>query len=126
MKNIFLDTNILMDIAENRKKIEFDLSQCISYISPLSLHILCYTFKKKIPNAQIIDITSEFNLISLSDKITKVALLGPTTDFEDNVQLHSATEADADYFITEDKGLLKIKFFGKTQIVNPNEIIEVF
>lgn len=33
-------------------------------------------------------------------------------------QLHSAAEAECDYFLTSDKKLLAMKFFGKTRIVS--------
>lgn len=46
------------------------------------------------------------------------ALEGPTVDFEDNTQLHSAAEAECDYFLTNDEKLLKMKFFGKTRLTN--------
>lgn len=45
-------------------------------------------------------------------------LSGPTVDFEDNVQLHSAAEAECEIFLTEDKKLLKLGFFGKTHVVS--------
>lgn len=37
-------------------------------------------------------------------------------NLEDNIQLHSAAEAECDFFLTSDDKLLKIKFFGKTEI----------
>jgi len=58
------------------------------------------------------------HLISLTDKIIDKALLGPTKDLEDNIQLHSAVEADCDIFLTNDKALLKMGYFGKTKIVD--------
>lgn len=42
----------------------------------------------------------------------------PTSDLEDNIQLHSAAEADCDYFLTSDKKLLAMIYFGKTKIVS--------
>lgn len=60
---------------------------------------------------------SDFNIIDLDKDILDKALESPTKDLEDNIQLHSAAEAECDYFLTEDKGLLKMKFFGKTKIV---------
>jgi len=43
-------------------------------------------------------------------------MTGPTDDFEDNVQLHSAVMGDCDYFLTMDKKLIKMKYFGKMRI----------
>ena len=54
----------------------------------------------------------------LTDKILDLALEGPVDDLEDNIQLHSASEAECDVFLTNDKKLLKMKFFGKMRIVS--------
>ncbi len=56
------------------------------------------------------------NLINLSQDILDKALVGPTKDLEDNIQLHSAIKADCDIFLTYDTQLLKLGFFGKTKI----------
>lgn len=117
MARVFLDANILIDIVEKRKDLSIsDFKGHEVYISPLSIHISFYVKKKKIPFPRLIYILSDINIVPLSVKITENALLGPTTDFEDNVQLHSGTEAECELFLTNDKKLLDMKFFGKTQI----------
>ena len=63
----------------------------------------------------VLEQTNIFQIVEFSDTILKRALEGPTPDFEDNVQLHSAAEAECDLFLSEDKKLLELKFFGKTQ-----------
>lgn len=55
-------------------------------------------------------------MIDFSEDILDKALDGPSADLEDNIQLHSAAEAEADLFLTNDEGLLNLKFFGKTEI----------
>ena len=52
----------------------------------------------------------------MNEKIVDAALTGPTVDFEDNVQLHSAAEEDCNLFLTSDKKILAMKFFGKVKI----------
>lgn len=59
-----------------------------------------------------------FNFIGLEKKVLKNSLEGPTLDLEDNIHLHSAAEAECDYFLTLDKKLLSMKFFGKTRIIS--------
>ena len=54
----------------------------------------------------------------LTEYILDKALQGPTKDLEDNIQLHSAAEADCDFFITRDRQLLALGYFGKTKITN--------
>lgn len=117
MAKIFLDTNIYIDIIKKRQDRDLeDFQGQKLFISPLSVHILAYTYKYKIPDHEL-DVNKElFSLVSFDGTIAKKALVGPTNDFEDNVQLHSAAEADCDIFLTEDKKLLDMKFFGKVRI----------
>ncbi|MBI4226111.1 hypothetical protein HY612_03285 [Candidatus Roizmanbacteria bacterium] len=118
MAKIFLDTNIFIDFVEKRgKNIEDKLGQHDLVVSPLSIHILIYITKKKIPNEKLLKIINLFLIVDFNKVISKKALHGPTSDFEDNIQLHSAVAADCDYFLTSDRLLLKTKFFGKAQIV---------
>ena len=37
-------------------------------------------------------------------------------DFEDNVQLHCAAQANCDFFLTRDEKMLKLGFFGKVRL----------
>lgn len=118
MAKIFLDANIYIDVIKKRTDAQLeDFQNQDIFISPLSVHILTYTYKYKVPNSEL-DVNPElFNIVSLDNDIVKNALLGPTDDFEDNVQLHSAAKAQCDLFLTKDKKLLNLKFFGKTKII---------
>lgn len=117
MAKIFLDANILIDLVEKRGKITPDsFKDDETVISPLSIHIIMYVLKEKVPFSKLVRIIKPFSLIDFNEKICSLALLGPTNDFEDNVQLHSAAEAECDVFLTEDKKLLDMKFFGKVKI----------
>lgn len=123
MANIFLDTNKVIDIAIRKPKISREISGHQVYISPLSIHVLCYSQHIKIPNNQLTHFKNQYEIINLSDEILNKSLTGPTPDLEDNIQLHCAAEAECDYFLTSDEKLLKMKFFGKTQItitIKPN------
>lgn len=117
MEKVFLDVNVLIDLVEKRKELNpEDLSIYTVFISPLSVHILTYVTKQKVPSSKISDIIKPFYIVALDEDILNMALTGPTDDFEDNVHLHSAAEADSDLFLTSDQKLLKMKFFGKTKI----------
>lgn len=117
MAKVFIDTNILIDLVEERKSaINEHLDGHQLFISPLSFHILLYVTKQKIPYTKLNNIVADFHLIPFDNNITYRSLEGPTTDFEDNVQLLSASTAEADFFLTSDEKLLKLKFFGKMQI----------
>lgn len=118
MTRIFLDTNYFIDAIHRKpeKEVLSSLQNSIVYISPLSIHIYCYLFKLKIPNTIVSSQIEKFQVIELSEYIVKRSLEGPTIDFEDNIQLHSAAETECDMFLTEDKKLVGMKFFGKMKL----------
>ena len=120
MAKVFLDTNIFIDAIHRapEKQILETLEGNIICVSPLSFHIYCYTFKIKIPNKKTALQKEKFHLVVFSENILDKALGGPTTDLEDNIQLHSAAETDCNIFLTGDEKLLKMKFFGKVQILS--------
>lgn len=119
MARIFLDANIFIDLIEERGTISFDkLHGNELYISPLSLHILLYIAKIKLPSSKISKLIKLFVIIPLDEAISYKAVEGPLADFEDNLQLHSAAASECDYFLTNDNNLLDLRFFGKTKIVN--------
>jgi len=119
MSKVFLDTNLFIDLIYRRETDEFEyLNDHELFISPLSYHIFFYTQRLKVPNAKVNKGLSRFNFVDLGKKVLKNSLEGPTIDLEDNIQLHSAAEAECDYFLTLDKKLLSMKFFGKTRIIS--------
>lgn len=117
MLKIFLDANVFIDLVEKRKPVDRKkLLTQILFLSPLSIHILTYLYKYHMPDERLADVDKFFKLIPLTAGLAVKAIKGPTSDFEDNVQLNSAAEADCDIFLTSDLRLLKMKFFGKTEI----------
>lgn len=118
MANIFLDTNKVIDLIIRKPEIGLTFLDHHLFYSPLSAHILFYAEKLKVPATKANKALSKLGCVTLESKIIKRALLGPTNDLEDNIQLHSATEADCDLFLTHDKKLLKMGYFGKTKIVS--------
>lgn len=120
MANIFLDTNYFIDAIHRRpeKDIIDALEDHTCYTSTLSVHIYCYIFKIRIPDSVLTAQLQKFRLIIFSNDILQAALSGPTSDLEDNIQLHSAAEGECHYFLTRDKTLLKLAYFGKTRIAD--------
>lgn len=119
MAKVFLDTNIFIDLieAKGNKTLASVLDQHRVYISPLSIHILFYVEKKRVPNQNTNVTISQFEIVDLTKTLLEEkSLVGPTNDLEDNIQLQSAVEADCDYFLTNDKKLLKMGYFGKAKI----------
>lgn len=123
MGRIFLDANIVIDFLERKEKeTRRQLKLHTLFITPLSIHVLLYVMKQKIPYSKLEEIKQHFGVVELNESIMYSALAGPTNDFEDNVQLHSAAEAECDVFLTSDKKLQDMKFFGKTQITGPKNL----
>ena len=123
MAKIFLDTNYVIDALHRKpeKEILTSLEGSIVYLSPLSIHIYCYIFKNNQIKKQLLAQIEKFQFVDFSENIVTRALQGPTSDFEDNVQLHSAADADCDFFLTANKKLLAMKFFGKVSICDTKE-----
>ena len=116
MARVFLDTNFYIDITKRAKEKWMLLSGNLLFISPLSTHILFYARKLKVPDQEVNDLQEQFGIVPFTEHILDKALVGPTEDLEDNIQLHSAAEADCDLFLTSDRKLLSQKFFGKVRI----------
>lgn len=120
MGRVFLDTNLFIDAIHRHPEQEIlpSLEGYDIITSVLCVHIYCYAFHIKIPSAILASQLKKFILIDFDQKLLNKALEGPTSDLEDNIQLHSSAEADCDFFLTNDKNLLKMKFFGKAQILS--------
>ncbi len=116
MAKVYLDANIIFDLVIRKPSLGKSLINHQLFYSLLSAHILFYSFHIEVPSIDINKVLKKFQGVNLTKQIVDKALLGPTTDLEDNIQLHSATEADCEIFLTNDKKLLKMKFFGKTKI----------
>lgn len=120
MVKIFLDTNVFIDAIHRHPEQEVlsMLEDSTIFVSPLSVHIYCYIYKIKVLRSHLHHQIEKFELVDLNLNIYKKAISGPTNDFEDNVQLHSAIEVDCDIFLTHDKELLSLGYFGKTKITD--------
>ena len=118
MANIYLDANKVLDLAYRKTQVREELDRHHVFLSPLSIHILCYTGKRSLPDEDVNQFIDGFHIVDLTKDILEKSLSGPTSDLEDNIQLHSAAEAECDYFLTSDKRLLAMKFFGKTRIMS--------
>lgn len=71
------------------------------------------------PDLAFMNLTDFVQILNFTQDLALKALEGPTKDFEDNVQLHSARDAGCKIFYTRDSGLLKLGYFGAVQIKDP-------
>lgn len=118
MEKIFLDTNFVIDLAYRDPEKRATLDGKFVYISTLSIHILCYIKHLTVPDKHLEEFIDQFYVENFSENVLGFALHGPTNDLEDNIQLQSALKANCDYFLTEDKKLLKLGSIGKVRIIN--------
>lgn len=119
MAKVFLDTNYFIDFAERNKTDLFtSLEGNKLYISSFSILVLAYVYKYKIPNQKLKKLTEKIYITPINRSVLEPSYEGPTEDLEDNIQLLSAATSDCDIFLTNDKRILKMKFFGKTKILS--------
>jgi predicted nucleic acid-binding protein len=124
MDKVFLDANCLIDYAMLRDdgqliELLIDDQKCICI---LSLHILAYVGKYRLPDENFSGLLDFLDVFLISEEVMKSSMDGPTSDYEDNLQLNCAVENDCDVFITSDKKLLKLSFFGKMKIISPKDL----
>lgn len=103
MKNLFLDTNVVIDYLANRQPFSLDAAKLFQlaeegkvklYISALSYNNVHYILRQSLTNnatIKILDDLSEMSEIADVTKLTiKKALKSEFKDFEDAIQYYSA------------------------------------
>jgi predicted nucleic acid-binding protein len=111
--NVFLDTNILLDVLARREPYYTDSAQVWTlaetsriggYISALSMSNLFYLMSRmkgqKSARKALGVLRDIFNLVSLDAQITNQALDSDIKDFEDAIQFFSAIRVGATVLIT--------------------------
>jgi len=116
MKRIFLDTNILLDIIEERQPFlvasanVFDLGisgHVQMFASPLTFANCVYTARKNVGYMQAIhgmrQLKHYVRTALMDDAQVTLALESDTPDFEDTLQYEAAAAAKCDLIVTRDK-----------------------
>lgn len=116
MKKIFIDTNILLDVALHRndflKESAAVWADCESrkvqgFVSAISLNNMHYVLKKRIDPAAALEVVrlvlDIFSVVPLDESILRLAVDLPHKDFEDAIQTFSAIQAKADCIVTRDR-----------------------
>lgn len=117
MAKIFLDASVVIDIAHREIRDATLLTENACIVSALSVHILAYVGKYSCPAEGLRAFMQAVTVLPLDTLVLEGAIEGPTSDLEDNIQLHTARNAGCDYFITSDKTLLSLELFGQMKIV---------
>ena len=115
-KNIFIDTNILMDVFGKREPFEAAGTRILSlsedgeiqgYVSAISYNNLYYllrrTINRSIALKRLIDLRDIVRVVALDQQIINQAIDSEFADFEDAIQYFSALHAHADCIITRNK-----------------------
>jgi len=116
MKNIFLDTNIVLDLLAYRMPFYTEAAKLFSLADKekirLSISALCladsnYILSRQHPEMEVRKILRKFkvlvNVLPLDDKISDLALNSEFKDFEDAIQYFTAIENDQDIIITRNQ-----------------------
>ncbi len=122
MANIFLDANYFIRCSgisdEERLHV---IAGHTAFVSILTVHIYYYIRKVHVPDIASLQFFKNFTFVDVTTDHLERSLLGPTNDLEDNIQLHTASSKECDFFLTRDKALLKMKYFGKMKIAEETD-----
>jgi predicted nucleic acid-binding protein len=134
MKNLFLDTNIVLDLLAYRMPFYTEAAKLFSLADKkklkLSISSLCladshYILSRQKPEMEVRNILRKFKVLvivlPLDDKITDLALNSEFRDFEDAIQYYTAIENDQDLIITRNQQDFKA---GKIPVMTAGEFLK--
>lgn len=115
MNSIFLDTNVILDLIEDRKPFSHyaqyifsrkEANEVILYTSSLNFANMHYIISKKtnkeIALKTLIKLKTLIYLLPLTDKIIELSLVSNFTYFEDAIQYFTAIDNGINTIITRD------------------------
>jgi predicted nucleic acid-binding protein len=133
LKNVFIDTSVLMDVLIQREPFYMASAQVWSLaekgivcglISVISFNNIYYVVRKqknrRIAERTLVNLRDTFVPISLNKQILNQAIDAGFADFEDAIQYFSAVQGDADYLVSRNP-----KHFKNVDlpILSPDEFI---
>jgi predicted nucleic acid-binding protein len=134
MKNLFLDTNIILDLLAYRMPFYIEAAKLFSLADKkkirLSISSLCiadanYILSIQKPALEVRSVLRKFkvlvNVLPLNDKILDLSLNSEFRDFEDAIQYYTAIENDQDIIITRSQSDFKE---GKIPVMTAGEFIK--
>lgn len=133
---IFLDANILIDILLQRENYLIS-KKLLGYViqgnykaftTPAIIHITSYWvskfYDKKTIKLLLLNLLSDIRVIDCSHDITISALKSNMTDIEDALQYYTALHHKINFFITQDKNLIK-SAIPSLPTYTPKEFLEI-
>lgn len=134
MKNLFLDTNIAIDLLSKREPfydaaaILFtlgDRKQVKLYISSLSFSTIYYLLRRQVGAVKAMSVLQRFrmlvHILPVKDTTVDKALNSDFTDFEDAIQYYSAIENGVKVIITRN---VKDYKASTVPVITPDEFLK--
>lgn len=134
MKQIFLDTNVIIDFLAGRKPFSIPAAEIFNYavlgkiklyISAVSYNNVYYILRQSFPNTETIKLLDQLcemtEVADVTKAVIKNSLKSDLKDFEDAIQYNCALSLDKiDFIVTRDT-----KDFKKSAlpIMNPEEAL---
>lgn len=116
MKNLLIDTNIIVDLLSKRKNFYQEAQELFTladeqdiklYISSLTFANTHYLLSRELNSDEVRKILIKFKLLvyilPLDDKLLELALSSDFNDFEDAIQYYTALENNLNIIITRNK-----------------------
>lgn len=136
MKNLFIDTNILIDFFADRMPFSLEAAKLFNYsfkkkikiyISAVSYNNIYYILRQSFSHIETIKMLSELNewtdIIDVSKEVIKKALKSEFKDFEDAIQYNCAKSINKiDFIVTRDTKDYKT---SSLPILTPKEALTV-
>lgn len=136
MKNIFLDTNVLIDFFADRKPFSIEAARLFNYsfkkkiniyISSVSYNNIFYILRHSCTHTATIKMLTELNewtdIIDVTKDIIKKSLKSDFKDFEDAIQYNCAkTLSKIDFIVTRDTKDFKS---SSLPILTPKEAVSL-
>lgn len=136
MKQLFIDTNILIDFFADRMPFSLDAAKLFNYsfkkkikiyISAVSYNNIYYILRQSFSHIETIKMLSELNewtdIIDVSKDVIKKALKSEFKDFEDAIQYNCAKSINKiDFIVTRDTKDYKT---SSLPILTPKEALTV-
>ncbi len=136
MKNIFVDTDIILDLLTKRDPFYIHSAHLFHLIdsgilnasvSSLIFSNLFYILRKQKSKKETIEILNKFkllvNILSVDEKIINSSLSSNFPDFEDAIQYYTAKANNIDYIIT--RNIKDYKNFD-IQALSADQFINIF
>ena len=135
MKTIFIDTNILLDVAMRREDFyrhsamiwaDCESRRVQGFVSAISLNNMYYVLRKRVDFGTALEyvrlVLDVFSVVPVDDALLRLAVDCPHKDFEDSIQYFSAVQAGAECIVTRDR-----QHFSNSQlpVVTPEEYLDL-